>query len=68
MSWQPKFFIWLRHQLIVVEDWPYTGTNFMGDPDLPLPEEEEWEDELGMISSFLMFYVFSFFFVNTCMF
>ena len=41
MSWQPKFFIWLHRQLIVIQDWPYAGTSFMGDPDLPLPEGEE---------------------------
>ena len=52
MSWQPEFFIWLRRQLIMVEDWSYAGTNFTGDPDLPLPEGEEWDEELGMISSF----------------
>ena len=52
MSWRPKFFIWLHGQLIVVQDWPYVGTNFMGDLDLPLPEGEEWEEELGMTSSF----------------
>ena len=49
MSWRLEFFIWLHCQLIMVEDWPYAGTNFMGDPDLPLPEGEEWEEELGMI-------------------
>ena len=68
MSWRLEFFIWLRRQLIMVEDWPYAGTNFMDDPDLPLPEGEEWDEELGMISSFLMFYVFSFFFflIHAC--
>ena len=52
MSWRLEFFIWLRHQPIVVEDWPYAGTNFMGDSDLPLPEGEEWNEELCMISLF----------------
>ena len=64
MSWRSEFFIWLRRQLIMVEDWPYAWTNFTGDPNLPLLEGEEWDEELGMISSFfcsLMFYVFSFF-------
>jgi len=58
MSWHPEFFIWLRRQLIVIQDWPYAGTNFMGDPDLPLPEGEEWEEELGMNSLILMFFIF----------
>ena len=52
MSWRPEFFIWLRRQLIMVEDWPYAGTNFTGDPDLPLIEGEEWDEGLGMISLF----------------
>lgn len=50
MSWRLEFFGWLRRQRIVVEDWPYAGTDFTGDPDLPLPEGEEWDEELGMIS------------------
>ena len=57
MSWRSDFFGWLRHQFIVVEDWPYAGTNFTGDPDLPLPEGDDWDEELGMISSLFYFYV-----------
>jgi len=52
MSWRPEFFIWLRHQMIVVEDWPYAGTDFTGDPDLPLPNGEDWDEELGKNSIF----------------
>ena len=61
MSWRLEFFIWLHRQLIVVEGWPYAGTNFMGNPDLPLPEGEEWEEELGMIFFFWCFMYFHFF-------
>jgi len=50
MSWKPMFFIWLCHQLIIVEDWTYAGTNFTRDLDLPLPEGEDWDEELGKIS------------------
>ena len=64
MSWRPKFFICLRRQLIVVEDWPYAGTNFMGDPDLPLPEGEEWEEDLGMIFYFLTLLCIFIFFLS----
>ena len=60
MSWRPEFFRWLRRQLIVVEDWPYSGTDFTGDPDLPLPEGDDWDEELGKTSYFL-FYVYMFF-------
>ncbi|CAA3018921.1 Hypothetical predicted protein [Olea europaea subsp. europaea] len=41
MAWRPEFFIWLRHQMIAVEDWPYVGTDFTGDPDLALPAGED---------------------------
>ena len=54
MSRRPEFFVWLWRQLIVVEDWPYAGTDFTGDPDLPLPEGEDWDEELGM-NLFLFF-------------
>lgn len=44
MSYKPNLFSWLRHKLIVVEDWPYNGADFRGDPNMPLPEEEEFDD------------------------
>ena len=50
----------------MVEDWPYMGTDFTEDPDLPLPEGEEWDEDLGMFF-FYVLYIF-FVFVNTCMF
>ena len=31
------FFRWLRDQILMVEDYAYTGMDFTGDPDLPLP-------------------------------
>lgn len=47
MARKPEFSIWLRDQLSVVNDWPYAGTNFTGDPDLTLPEGADWDEELG---------------------
>ena len=38
------FFRWLRDQLLMVEDYAYAGTNFSGDPDLPLPPGGQWGD------------------------
>ena len=64
MSWRLEFFRWLRRQLIIVEDWPYVGTDFTGDSDLPLPEGDDWDEELGKTSCFLIF-MFYVFFVNT---
>ena len=68
MAWRPEFFIWLHHQLIVVEDWPYAGTDFTGDPDLPLPEGEDWDEELGKNSFCFDVFMYLIFFCNTCMF
>ena len=39
-----SFFRWLRDQLLMVEDYAYAGTNFSGDPDLPLPLGGQWGD------------------------
>ena len=47
MSWRLEFFDWLRRQLIVMEDLPYYGTDFTGDSYLPLPEGEDWDEDLG---------------------
>ena len=37
------FFKWLRDHMLMVEDYAYAGTNFTGDPDLPLPQEGSGE-------------------------
>ena len=55
MSWRPEFFGWLRQQLIVIKDWPYARTDFTGDPNLPLPEGENWDEELNMILFLILF-------------
>ena len=31
------FFRWLQDQILMIEDYAYAGTDFTGDPDLPLP-------------------------------
>ena len=38
------FLRWLRDQLLLVEDYAYAGTDFRGDPDLPLPPGAQWGD------------------------
>ena len=48
-----------------MEDWPYAGTDFTGDPDLSFPEGEDWYEELGKtLFNFMSFMIFSY----TCMF
>ena len=31
------FFPWWRWQIISIDDYPYAGIDFWGDPDMPLP-------------------------------
>ena len=31
------FFPWWRRQIIAIDDYPYVGIDFRGDPDMPLP-------------------------------
>ena len=38
------FFKWLQDQILMVEDYAYTCTDFIEDPDLPLPPGEQWGD------------------------
>ena len=38
------FFRWLRDQILMVEGYAYVGTDFSGDPDLPLPPGGQWGD------------------------
>ena len=44
VKFDDPFFLWLRDQLLMVEDYAYAGTNFSGDPDLPLPPGGQWGD------------------------
>jgi hypothetical protein len=38
VKYDEVFFQWLRNQLIMVEDYSYVETDFLGDPKLSLPE------------------------------
>jgi hypothetical protein len=37
------FFLWQR-QVIALDDYPYAGINFRGDPDMPLPPGAAYGD------------------------
>ena len=37
VNFSDPLFRWLRDQILMVEDYSYAGTDFIGDPDLPLP-------------------------------
>ena len=44
VAWGIYFQAWLERQTIFVEDWPYAGMDFRGDPDMLLLAGEQWDD------------------------
>ena len=38
------YFDWLGHQVFSVQDFPYSGIDFRGDPNMVLPQGEQWDD------------------------
>ena len=44
-----------------MEDWPYSGIDFTGDPNLPLPEGEDWDEALGKTHFFIFMSIMIFF-------
>ena len=42
VKYENAFFCWLDEQLLMMEDYTYVGTVFMGDPDLDLPAAVQW--------------------------
>ena len=40
----PEYFHWLENQLFVIQDFPYAGMDYRGDPDMTLPPGEQWDD------------------------
>ena len=66
VSWGLFFREWLECQVIFVEDWPYAGIDFRGDPDMPLPAGEQWDDGGKSLDLFYFHFcdVFVFFHVH----
>jgi len=44
IRFKPEFFQWLEHQVFSIQDFPYAGIDFRGDPDMALPPGEQWDD------------------------
>ena len=59
VKYDDVLFQWMRNQLIMVEDYAYTRTNFCEDPNLSLPEGSQWGD-IGKKENFhyMMFLIF----------
>ena len=56
------FFPWWWRQIVAIDDYPYAGIDFRGDPDMPLPPGVAYGD-IGKESQthFLSFELFNFF-------
>ena len=52
-----EFFNWWGRVSFYIDEYCYTGMDFRGDLDLPLPMDTQWGD-IGMISFFFLSFVF----------
>ena len=39
-----ELFLWWWRQIIAIDDYPYAGIDFRGDPDMPLPPGAAYGD------------------------
>ena len=39
-----NFFPWWQRQIVAIDDYPYAGIDFCGDPNMPLPPEVTYGD------------------------
>jgi hypothetical protein len=53
------FFYWWRRHIISLDDYPYAGIEFRGDPDMPLPPGNAYRD-IGM-SNVFKYFIFLYF-------
>ena len=61
-----SYFDWLEGQLFVIQDFPYAGMDFRGDPDMVLPQGEQWDDRGTFIfTSFLIMYFLFFIYISS---
>ena len=61
MTVDDEFFSWWHQQISAVDDYPYAGMDFQGDPDLVLPPNATWGDIGNNFLScckFLRFFIF----------
>jgi hypothetical protein len=56
IPYNDEFFLWWHRQIIAIEDYPYRGINYRGDPDMPFPPGYAYNDICKKC-----FYIFHFF-------
>ena len=44
VQFPPEYFRWLENQLFMIQDFPYAGMDYHGDPNMTLPPGEQWDD------------------------
>ena len=44
VRFRPEYFHWLENHVFSIQDFPYAGVDFRGDPDMILPPGEQWDD------------------------
>jgi hypothetical protein len=60
-----NFFAWWRRQIIVIEEFLYAGVDFLGNVDLVLPEDIDW-DVSGTKPNLVMCFLFIFYIIFVC--
>ena len=57
-TWDDEFFLWWIEQIIAVDDYPYAGMDFRGDPVLVLPPDAAWGAVGKFLQKFLTYMIF----------
>lgn len=73
-----EFFSCFHRQIVVINDYAYVGIDLREDPNMVLPEGEDWDDDLGeflfcqnikiflLFLKYLMFFIYSMFDCRKC--
>ena len=61
-----SYFHWLEDQVFSIQDFPYAGVDFRHDPDMVLPQGEQWDDRGTLFfTSFQIMYFFCFLYISS---
>jgi hypothetical protein len=52
------FFFWWRRQVIALDDYPYVGIDFRGDPNIPIPLGAAYSDIGNFFFKYFIFCIF----------
>ena len=59
-TWDDEFFQWWEKKVIVVEDYPCAGMDFLDNPDLVLPPGAAWGTigKIEFVFNYMIFWIF----------